>query len=77
MGVLSGILTTQSGTYDVRGISGQLTKSENVRLLFIHAFMACDTVSGIYGYGKPKSLKTLSNATDLDNVFQELLFVKQ
>ena len=50
--------TTQSGTYDVMEIYDQLTETEKARLLFIHAVTGCDTVSGIFGQGKPMLLKT-------------------
>ena len=56
-------------------IYDKLTETEKARLLFIHAVTGCDTVSGIFGQGKPKLLKKLGNAASLSGMFDELLTV--
>ena len=44
--------TTNKGTYNVTELFNNLSDKEKSRLLFLHAFTGCDTVSAIYRHTK-------------------------
>lgn len=52
-------LSTSKATFNIKEISANLTENERDRLLFIHSFTGCDTVSGIYWQSKKALLKKL------------------
>ena len=51
--------STSKGTFNIKEISANLTDNECNRLLFIHSFYRCDTVSVIYRHSKVAILKKL------------------
>ena len=51
------VFTAKSGSYSIGKIASQLKPKEKRMLLLVHSFSGCDTVSGIFGYGKEKFLK--------------------
>ena len=62
------------GTFNITVLYNPLTDNEKRRLLFIHAFSGCDTVSAIYRQTKENLLKTLSSANvKLEEVITEML----
>ena len=69
--------TTSSGSYNIKNISSQLNVSERERILFIHSFTGCDTVSAIFGLGKVKILKKIcnnrGNQIQINNIMNNLL----
>ena len=68
--------TTNKGTYDVKKLYTKLSDNEKSRLLFLHAFTGCDTVSGIYRHTKVTLMRTLcvmDEDLELDYVFEELM----
>ena len=58
----------------IKEIPNQLTETVQNRLLFLHAFSGCDTVSGIYRQTKVGLLQKLcSQHNDLEGVFAEVM----
>ena len=58
-------MITKSDTYSIMDICNKLTDVGKDRLLFVHSFTGCDTVSGIYRHSKNGLLQKLCK-TDED-----------
>ena len=70
-------LTTSKGTYNVTELFNTLNDNEKKRLLFIHAFTGCDTVSAIYRHTKVSLFNKLcSDDEDLEDEFTVLMSVE-
>ena len=51
--------TAAKASYDIQDIYNKMKPEERTNLLFSHSFSGCDTVSGIYGFGKVSILHKL------------------
>jgi hypothetical protein len=68
--------TTQNGSYNIMELYEKLSPSERQRLLFMHSLTGCDTVSSLFGHGKPKLLtKTCKPSIMIDEIFEALLII--
>lgn len=67
---------TKGGTYSISNIREKLNEQEKERLLFIHAFSGCDTVSSLFRQSKIGLLEKLcKGGEDLKIAFETLLSV--
>ena len=55
------LLRTKGDIYSIQDIHDALTEREKERVLFIHSFSGCDTVSSIYRQSKVGFLQTTKN----------------
>ena len=66
--------STAKGTFKIKDISVNLTENERDRLLFVHSFTGCDTVSGIFRHGKVALLEKLCTKKDeIDAIFNKIM----
>ena len=65
-------LTTSKGTYSINEISSKLNKKQQDTLLFSHSFSGCDTVSGVYGFGKVAIFNKMTGNKCPDDALQKI-----
>jgi hypothetical protein len=59
-------------TTSIRTVAGALGPLIVSRLLVIHAFSGCDTVSGLFGHGKRSIYQKFSKASNVQNLFDAM-----